>query len=65
MTIDTRRLYIMLAEKGMTKKDIAERGGISQQSVSTAFRRGTCSPPTVGKIARGLGVPVVDILKEE
>lgn len=64
MTINTTRLETMLAERGLTKAAYAANCGISRQNVSTIIRRGTCTPVTAGKLARGLGVPVADIIKE-
>lgn len=63
MTINTRRIETMLAERGLTKAAYAESCGISRQNVSTIIRRGTCEPKTAGKLAAGLGVPVADIIK--
>lgn len=64
MTINTQCIETMLAERGLTKKSLAERCGISAQNVSTIIRRGTCEPKTAGKLAAGLGVPVAEIIKE-
>lgn len=64
MTINTQRIEMMLAERGLTKAAYAQRCGISRQNVSTIIRRGTCEPKTAGKLAAGLGVPVADIIKE-
>ncbi len=64
MTIKSQNIEKMLAEKGLSKKDFAERCGISRQSISTIIRRGTCEPKTAGKLAAGLGVPVTDIIAE-
>ena len=55
----------MLAEKGMTQAILAEKSGISRQSINVIIRRGTCAPKNVGKIAKGLGVPVSDIIEGE
>lgn len=65
MTINTQRIEAMIAERGLTKKALAESCGISAQNVSTIIRRGTAEPKTVGKLAAGLGVPVADIIKKE
>ena len=65
MTINTQRLEVMLAERGLTKAALAASCGISRQNVSTILRRGTAEPKTVGKLAAGLGVPVADIIKKE
>lgn len=62
MKIDHLRVEVLLAERGITKKDFAKNCGLSPQLVSLTLRRGTCEPRTAGKIAAGLGVPVRDIL---
>lgn len=64
MTINTRHIETMLAERGLTKAALADRCGISRQNVSAIIRRGTAEPRTVGKLAAGLGVSVNDIIKE-
>lgn len=64
MTINTKRIEAIMAESGLTKKALSERCGISAQNVSTVIRRGTCEPKTAGKLARGLGVTVAEIIKE-
>ena len=64
MTINTQRIEVMLAERGLTKAALAEVCGISRQNVSTIIRRGTCEPKTAGKLAAGLEVPVAEIIEE-
>lgn len=64
MTINTTRIELMLAERGMTRTALAASCGISRQNISTIVRRGTCNPLTAAKLAAGLGVPVADIIKE-
>ena len=63
MNINAIKIETLLAERGMTKKDLADACGISRQNISTIVRRGTCEPKTAGKLAAGLGVPVTDILE--
>ena len=64
MTISTKRIETILADKRMTKTALADLCGVSRQSISTLLRRGTCEPRTAGKLAEGLGVPLNDILEE-
>ena len=64
MTINTTKIETMLAERGLTRKALAESCGISAQNVSTIIRRGTCEPKTAGKLAAGLGVPVTEIIEK-
>lgn len=65
MTINTQRIEIMLAERGLTKAAYAESCGISRQNISTIIRRGTCEPKTAGKLAAGLSLPVAEIIKKD
>lgn len=65
VNINARYIETMLAELGMTKRDLATGCGISAPNVSTIIRRGTCEPKTAGKLARGLGVSVAEIIREE
>ncbi|MGI5963802.1 MAG: helix-turn-helix transcriptional regulator [Lawsonibacter sp.] len=64
MNISAIKIETMLAERGMTRTDLAELCGISRQNISTVIRRGTCAPKTAGKLAAGFGVPISDILPE-
>lgn len=63
MIINTTRIELMLAERGMTQTSLAASCGISRQNISTIIRRGTCEPKTAGKLAAGLGVPVETLIK--
>ena len=63
MVISILKIEARLAELGMTKSALAERCGVSRQNISTIVRRGTCEPRTAGKLAKGLGVELVEILE--
>lgn len=65
MKINTNRVILILAQQELTKTALAERCGLSRQNLSTILGRGTCEPVTAGKLAKGLGVPVSEIVKEE
>lgn len=65
MKLDTHKITLVLAEQAMTKTALAERSGISRQSISTIMGRGTCSPPTAGKLAKGLGVSLTEIIPSQ
>lgn len=64
MRIKTTTVELMLAERGLQKKDFAVSAGLSRQSMSTILRRGTCQAATAIKIARALGVDVTEIIEE-
>ncbi|MBU5625689.1 helix-turn-helix transcriptional regulator [Oscillibacter sp. MSJ-2] len=63
MKVNTRKIDIILAERFMTKTELANLCGISTQVLYTVVRRGAAEPRTVGKIAAGLGIPVDDIME--
>lgn len=63
MNISAAKIETRLAELGLTKAALAERCGVSRQNISTIVRRGTCEPRTAGKLARGLGVDLAEILE--
>lgn len=65
MKLNTSKIKIILAERDLTRAALAEASGISRQNVSTILTRGTCEPRTAGKLAKGLGVPVSEIVMEE
>lgn len=35
--LDTKKIYLAMAEKGLTITEIAQQGGVSQQAVSNAL----------------------------
>ena len=35
--LDTRKIYLAMAERGITATEIAKQGGVSQQAVSNAL----------------------------
>ena len=43
--LDTKKIYLAMAEKGLTITEIAQQGGVSQQAVSNAL-----SGKRVGKV---------------
>ena len=65
MKVDSKKIILILAEKSLTHTLLAESSGISRQSISTIIARGTCAPITAGKLARGLGVDLNEIVKED
>lgn len=58
MKISKERMDALMAERGLTGKELARRAGMTPQTLSTLRTRGTCTPITAGKIASALGVLV-------
>lgn len=65
MNLNVNKIKLVLAEKGMLLQELAAQSGISRQSVSTVMARGTCSIVTAGKLAKGLGLSVTEIVRED
>lgn len=62
MLVNITRLESLLAAQGMNKSELSRRSGVSRQSISAILKRGNCQPVTAGKLARGLGVPLDEIV---
>ena len=62
MKISKNKIDMIMASKGLTAVEVANRSGISRQNFSTIKLRGTCTAPTAFKIANGLGVDPGEII---
>lgn len=65
MKIDRKALDMLLAQQEMTLTELANRSGMGRHQMYTLLRNGSCRPITAGRIARGLGVDVSEIIKQE
>ena len=65
MILNKTRIEMLLAERCMKKAALAEKSGISSANISSILRREKCQPHTVGKLAKGLGVAVEEIIVPE
>ena len=61
--LDTKKIYLAMAEKGMTATEIARQGGVSQQAVSSALNGGRIGRvKVVPAICKTLGFSAKDIV---
>lgn len=58
MKISKQQIELLMAMQNLSAGQLAERSGISRQSVSTIKTRGTCTTTTAAKLAKGLGCSV-------
>lgn len=65
MNIDSHKIKIVLAELGLSQAKLAEGMGIARQNLSAILAKGRCTTVTAGKIAKCLGVPVSQIVRED
>ena len=65
MRINERKFEIALANSGLTIGQAAERAGVSRQRYAMILNQKNVTPQAVGKIAKGVGVDVLDIIETE
>ena len=65
MKLDKCKIQVILAEKEMNQTDLAVKIGVSRQQINELLSRGTCTLKTLSRLAKALGVPVAEIVKEE
>lgn len=66
MKIDKIKIDVAMANKGFSAKELSEKCGISQITI-TRLKKGVqkARPETVGKIAKALNVPVESLIDME
>lgn len=65
MKLNVQKIKLILAEQELNQSDLAKKCGIKKQQINNVLLRGSCTLKTMGKIAKALGVPVQEIVKEE
>lgn len=61
--LDTKKIYLAMAEKGLTVTEIAKSGGVSQQAVSNALNGNRIGRvKVVPAICNALGLTAKDIV---
>lgn len=58
------KLKALMFEHEMTRAEAAKVCGLCRPNMSTILTRGTCAEKTAGKLAKGLGVDVAEIVEE-
>ena len=65
MRIDKKKYRLACARACMNTKDVLERADVKRGTLNTCLNKQVGSPATIGKIARALGVDVLDILADD
>lgn len=65
MKLDAHKIKLLLAEKEMNQSDLAIKVGVTRQGINNILSQESCTLKTLGRIAKALGVPVQEIVKEE
>lgn len=63
LKLDTKKIYLAMAERGITATEIAKQGGVSQQAVSNALNGNRIGKAkVVPAICTALGLSAKDIV---
>ena len=62
MTINDSKFEIALADSGLTIGEVANRAGMSRQRLRVILNSKKITPQAAGKVSRGLGVEVTEII---
>ena len=65
MTASINKLRLAMARACMNPQDLAKAAEMPPQTVNGVLRGRSVRPATLGRIAKALGVDVIEILKEE
>ncbi|MGI6010171.1 MAG: helix-turn-helix domain-containing protein [Ruminococcus sp.] len=65
MTINDTKFNIALANSGLTIAEAAKRAGLSRARFAMILNQKKATPQAVGKIAKGLGCNVTEIIETE
>ena len=65
MNLIRKKYDLACARACLSTKEVAKKAGIPRATIDTCLNRGSASVATIGKIARALGVDVLDILEDE
>ena len=63
MNVNIVKMQLLMGRKGWNKKILAEKSGISRQTISCISAGKSCSPIIVCKIAKALEVDESEILE--
>ena len=65
MKIEKQKVRLCMARKCITLKELVEKTEMQYSTVKGALSGRSARPSTIGKIAKGLGVDVTEILADE
>ena len=64
MKLKKAKVLLVMAERNMYQKDLAEAAGMSRGNLSTLINVKNCQPRTAFRIAKALGVSAEEILED-
>ena len=65
LRINIDKCRIACARLCINQKELAELAGVPKSTIGNAFKRQGASPATIGKMAKALGVDVLESIEQE
>ncbi|MGL4947839.1 MAG: helix-turn-helix domain-containing protein [Mycoplasma sp.] len=65
MILNKSKVQIELGKSGFNQTEFAKKIGMSRSGLSSIVNGKSCQPKTAAKIANGLDIDLVEIIKEE
>lgn len=63
MKLNTSKILLLMAGFGINHGQLAEKSGVSRQTLSAVMNGRSCRPELVGKIAKALDVKPEEIIE--
>lgn len=66
MKLDTNKLQMVMAEKCVEIRELSKKTGVAECTISKIkHKKQNAKPVTIGKLAKGLGVQITELLETE
>lgn len=65
MKIRAKKISDLMNSKLMTQTTLAAAAGVSRATVNVSLAKGSCSVPTLAKIAQALNVDPAELIEKE
>lgn len=63
MRLDVTKLLIAIGEQQMSIQELAEKSGVSRNTISAIKAGKTCRPDTAGRIAQAINKPLAELIE--
>ena len=65
MKLDVKKVLLRMAYLNLNQQRLAERAGVSRQTISSVMNGRNCRPELLGKIAKALEVNPEEIIEDQ
>ena len=64
MKINKRKLEIAMARAELNRNELSQKANMPIPTICNLYKRQSCKPATIGRIAKALGVDVTELLED-